>query len=308
MIAEFGVEPEVLAEWRHFQSLWGDFGVAQRRQIGLYPKKWKRETIDRAHALIREGRNTEMQVKKMVERMTGDGAKAKFRKTDCSDWNERPWLENAIEHRPTFDAIIAAAAPEGSGALVAGEFLRDEPPYAREPNVSIPRTVADLVGAAWPLIARAEAIVLVEPNFDPTEPRFLNPLIHLIERLQESGAQPKRFELHTCKFRRLPAGDRLSRVRHGNYRDRVSPHMPAGWKLDVCFWAETLPEHHLHARFVLTEVGGIHYDNGLDVGEPGSTTLISGLGEAAHREIFALYSLSGAAFRSDRDNESFAVT
>src|SRR6266511_1505014 len=188
MIAEFGVEPEVLAEWRHFYALWGDFGIAQRRQIGLYPKKWKQVTIDRARSLVRERRNTEMQVARMVERMTGAGATAKFRKTNCSDWHERPWLENAIEHRPHFDVIIAAAAPPGAGVLVAGEFLRDEPPYAREPNVFVPRSVAGLINAAGPLIASAKEVVLVDPNFDPIEPRFLDPLVHLLERLQESGA------------------------------------------------------------------------------------------------------------------------
>ena len=303
MIAEFGIEPEVLAEWRHFHALWGDFGIAQCRQIALYPKNWKRETMDRARALIREGRNTEMQVKKMEERLSGPGAKAKFQKTNCSDWKERTWVENAREHQPSFDAIVAKAAPPGSTVLVAGEFLRDEPPYARDPEVSILRTAVEIVGAAWPLVARAEVIVLVEPNFNPTEPRFIEPLVHLLEKLQSTGARPKRLELHTCKFSKG-----VSRVNAGNYRSYISPHLPAGWTLKVCFWAERKPEHHLHARFILTEIGALRYDNGLDVGESGSTTLVNGIGEAKHQEFFSLYSAEGTAFRSESENEVITVS
>lgn len=303
MIAEFGIEPEVLAEWRHFQALWGDFGIAQRRQIALYPKKWQRIAIDRARALILEGRNTEKQMKMIVERLSGPGAKAKFRKTDCSDWQERTWLENAQQHQPPFDAIVAKAAPPGSKVLVAGEFLRDEPPYARDPKVSILRTVGEIVGVAWSLVARAEVIVLVEPNFDPTAPRFFKPLVHLLEKLQSTGARPKRLEIHTCKFSKG-----VSRANAGNYRSSISPHLPAGWTLKVCFWAERRPEHHLHARFILTEIGALQYDNGLDVGESGSTTLVDGIPEAMHQEFFSHYSAEGAAFRSESENEVITVS
>jgi hypothetical protein len=239
----------------------------------------------------------------MEERLSGPDAKAKFRKTNCSDWKERAWLDNACEHLPSFDAIVATAAPMGTKVLVAGEFLRDEPPYARAPQISIPRTVSDIIGSAWPLVAQAEAIVLVEPNFNPTEPRFLEPLVHLLEQLHSAGAKPKRFEIHTCKFSKG-----ISRVNPVNYRSYISPHLPVGWTLKVCFWAERLPELHLHARFILTEIGGIQYYHGLDVGETGSTTLVSGLGEAEHQKRFSLYFTEGTAFRSESANETISIS
>ena len=51
MLSEFAVEPEVIGEWSNFQMLWGDFGIAQRRQIALFPTDWKKRVMDHARQL-----------------------------------------------------------------------------------------------------------------------------------------------------------------------------------------------------------------------------------------------------------------
>lgn len=301
MIAEFGVDPEVLAEWRHFRELWPDFGIEHHRQIALYPKKWKRVTIERAQSLIQEGINTDIQLAKMIERLSGEGSKAKFRKTNCADWQDAGWLVNAQNHQPAFDAIISTTAAVNGKVLVAGEFLRDEAPYAREKNFQVNRTASELVAIAWPLLESCREIILVEPNFDPTAKRFIDPLIELIELLQRRGIVPVRFELHTCKPK---CG---IQVLSKNYQSYVERHLPEKWSLDVCFWAEIQPHHQLHPRFILTEIGGLHYDYGLDTGDPGTTTLVTGLGDVSHRNFLALYSANGADFSSEKQNEKLTI-
>jgi len=307
MISEFAFEPEVMARWEHFKSFWGDFGIAQRRQLGCYPKQWKREVMDRARALVREKINTEMQVARMESKLSGPEAKPKFRKVNCSDWNaERAWLENTCAHEPAFEVIVAGSAASGASVVSASDLLRDEPPYARDPEVEIERTPDAIVRAVWPLLAQSTEIILVEPNFDPREPRFLGVVEKIVDAIHAQERIPRRFEIHTSKYRKTNGQTQL-RLQAHHFENTLSPILYAGWTVTVCCWAENRVQDYQHPRFILTEIGGIHIDWGLDAGEAGAMTIAKGLGENLHARYFPRYSSIGADFLGDRDNNSFVI-
>ena len=304
MIAVFGVEPEVMAHWQHFQKFYKDFGVEQRRFIARYPKKWKALVCDRARELVRLGQNTEMQAARMVERLAGDGSKFKFCKVPCADYEpDRDWLTNAVEHQPPFDAIVAAKSGLTDARVgVAEEVLMDEPPFHRERDLTIPRTAKAIIGTAERLLAAATQIVLVEPHFNPAEPRFVRPFVRLIEMLQEREGVPQRIELHTAKPLIF-----VPTAQEHNYRHAFEADLPTGWRLDVCFWAETAPEDAQHPRFILTELGGIRIDWGLDEGEPGSQTIASGVSDKLFADLFARYAATSPRFIADPANARITI-
>lgn len=299
MIAVFGIEPEVMAHWPQFQSLYEDFSVEQRRLIARYPKKWKALVCERARELVKLGHNKEIQVQRMVERLACDASRFKFCKEPCADYGpDRDWLTNAVEHLPAFDAIVTAHAGSAEPrALAADELLKHEPPYHREREMVIARTAAAIVGTVERLLPNAKEIVLVEPHFNPAEPRFLRPLVRLIETVQARGAAPQRIELHCVKpdhFR--------PEIQERNYRNAVLADLPSGWMLDVCFWAENTPEDAQHPRFILTDLGGVRIDWGLDEGPVGSTTIASGVSATLFAELFARYAATNPHFTTNPAN------
>ncbi len=308
MISEFAIEPEVMAQWANFRTLWGDFGIAQRRQVGLYPKKWKQAVMERARALTQEKINTEIQVAKMEARLSGIESKPKFRKTDCSDWEDaRPWLSNAVSHAPAFPAIVSGVDAGDERVINIDDLLRDEAPYFQSPEVQVERSAAAIIEMLWPLLAQSREIVLVDPNFDPREPRFVNVVEGIIDRLNSIGQIPKRFEVHTSKYSG-PRHQGNIQFQERHYRDGLGPILFGGWQLTVCCWAENAVGDYQHPRFVLTEIGGIHLDWGLDEGEAGTTTIAKGLGESFHGNCFKRYACSGEIFANDGDNTYFQIT
>lgn len=304
MIAVFGVEPEVMAHWQHFQKFYKDFGVDQRRLIARYPKKWKAIVCGRARELVHLGKNSEMQAARMVERLAGDGFRFKFCKVPCADYGpDRDWLTNAVEHQPPFDAILATnGGPSDARVGVADEMLMDEPPFHREREITIPRTAEAIVATTERLTAHARQIVLVEPHFNPVEPRFTRTLIRLIEALQARGVRPERLELHRTK-----PEDFRADVQQRNYQRALEVDLPKGWTLDVCFWAGSFPEDAQHPRFILTELGGVRIDWGLDEGPPGSTTIASGVSDTLFADLFARYVATGSRFTGDRANARITI-
>jgi hypothetical protein len=308
MISQVAVEPEVLGDWNNFQMLWGDFGVAQRRQIALFPKDWKQRVMQHAQQLAANSNIGEIKVASMGDRLFGPSAKPKFRKVNCSTWNSASsWLENSVENKPQFDAIVSSRPHPNKRVIAKTDLLKDEPPYHVSQDYYIERTASSIVDALWCLIEQSSEIILVEPNFDPLEPRFLSVLEMMIDRLHESNNRPKRFEIHTCKFRQKD-GSRIQRVHRANFENAISPILPSSWKVRICSWAENKIEDFQHPRFLLTEIGGIHVDWGLDAGEQGAKTLARGLGEETHESLFKKYSSTSDSFKSESENESFEIS
>ena len=308
MLSEFAVEPEVIGEWSNFQMLWGDFGIAQRRQIALFPTDWKKRVMDHARQLAASSEIGEIKVTSIEKRLLGLSAKPQFRKVNCSDWDpDLSWLENCLRHDPEFEAIVASCSHPNKRVVSKNDLLKDEPPYHRPTDYEIDRRPDSIVEALWSLLEQSKEIVLVEPNFDPAEPRFRGVLEIIIDRLHEAGKIPKRFEIHTSKYRQKD-GFRIPRVNQSNFGNTLSPILFSNWKLCICAWAENRVEDHQHPRFLLTEIGGIHIDWGLDSGEAGSRTLAKGLSEEVHQKLFSKYSAAGHAFSADSENESFLIT
>lgn len=312
MIAEFAIDPEVMARWDEFTKIWRDFGIAQRRQIGLYPKKWKRSVADRSQELVQSKINTEMQRARIIERLSGDAYKNRYKKVNCTDWlEEQSWLMNAMSHEPKFRAIVTRASIADDRVLDVNDMIGDcgdSGPYHLEPDDEINRSVDGILSAILPLLEQSDTVILVEPNFDPREIRFRNVMEAIIDSLNAIGKVPKRFELHTAKTKQID-GHVSNRFHDFHFTQNLGPLLRSGWSLKVGCWMETRVEDYLHPRFVITEVGAIHIDWGLDEGhQAGIKTIAKGLGDATHQRLWERFSVSSSAFLSDSENECIEVS
>jgi hypothetical protein len=257
LIKEFAIEPRVMATWTHFNSLWEDFGTGQGRLISKYPVLWKNKVDELAkqfsgpvHATAISSRIRRDEHKFLVTGRTYNGAEG--------------WLVNALSHMATepFHAVIACENPTGKGkVLVAGEFAKDEPPYKLVLEDFIPRKAPDLAGCAGLLLEHCEEVQFVDPHFDPSEPRFRNTFEAMMQ-LCNTGSI-KVLEIHREKPTPFIAG-----VQEAKYRRQLELLVPASTTLRVYFWSQNPGGLGLHPRFLLTDLGGIHFENGLDEGDP----------------------------------------
>ncbi len=290
LIKEFAIEPEVMATWQHFQSLWEDFGVAQGRLISKYPMMWKAKVDELArkfskpvHATAISARIRRDEHKFLVTGRTYSGADG--------------WLVNALRQMAIkpFHGVIASENLAGSKqVLVAGDFDKDEPPYKVMTEDFVPRKAADLAGCASLLLEHCEEIQLVDPHFDPSEPRFRNTFEAMLQ-FCNTGAL-KVLEVHREKPEPFIPG-----IQQANYRRQLKPLVPAKLTLRVFFWSQNPGGLGLHPRFLLTDIGGIHFENGLDEGGPGEKTLVKPLTHAVWQTCRAFYCKKSNAFALAQD-------
>ncbi|MGO8929682.1 MAG: hypothetical protein ACLQU3_22680 [Limisphaerales bacterium] len=285
LIKEFAIEPEVVAKWQHFRELWEDFGVAQGRLISKFPIMWKTRVDELATKLSKP-----VQAATISAKIRRD--EHKFLVTGRTYNGVEDWLVNALSHMATqpFHAVIASENPAGAKeVLVAGEFDKDEPPYKVVPEDFIPRKAPDLAACAGLLLEHCEELQFVDPHFNPSEPRFRNTFEAMLQ-LCNPGL------LKTLEIHREKPNPFISGVQEANYRHQLELLVPAGATLRVYFWSQSPGGLGLHPRFLLTDLGGVHFENGLDEGDPGEATLVKPLTHEVWQQCRALFCRQSAAF------------
>lgn len=280
MIADCAVDPDVMARWEFFQMLHADFGVGQGRLLCEFPTKWRKLVLERAIELEASGVNTARQAAMLVDQFQH----GTFRRGLVASGREYPagsrWSDAARTTRPAFDLIIHSDPPTSASELRVGEILRLNPPFARPRQAEVQRQAADLVACGWSCFRRAKEIAVIDPYFRPRDGKFGRVLGHFLARLEHECSPLKRLEVHT----KLPDYyDPL--IQRGNWTNWANEHLPSGWKLRVVHWNELETGGTLHARYILTDYGGLDYNWGIDE-DPGEQTQVSLLDDSFWERLY----------------------
>ena len=280
MIAECVVDPEMMAEWSHFQNLHADFGVGQGRLLCEFPSKWRKKVLEAVQKLEAEGRNTSLQTQKMIDHFQHGS----FRRSLVASCREFPdglsWPDAARSVKIPFDVILHREQPESTSELRCSDFLKTDAPFHRVRQVEVRRTAEELVDCGWQCFRRAKEIIIVDPYFRPNDADFGKVLGHFLKRMEREASPPKRLEVHT----ELPKhyDDRIQR---NNWNHWALEHLPNGWKLKVIHGDVLESGGTLHARYILTDFGGLDYNWGTDE-DPAEKTQVSLLDDAFWKILY----------------------
>ena len=153
----------------------------------------------------------------------------------------------------------------------------------------VPRSSKDLAACAGLLLANCEQLQLVDPHFNPSEPRYSNTFEAVLQAC--STGYLKAIEIHREKP--VPF---MPDIQQANYHHRLAALLPAALTLKVFFWSQMPGGLGMHPRFLLTDLGGMHFENGLDEGEPGEKTLVKPLTHETWQQCRTFYSATSGTF------------
>jgi len=299
MLHEFALEPAVLSTWDNFRYFIDRVGVEHGRLIAQFPKRWKRLVYE----AMSEFRGTKRMavVEERLRRL--DPAIARSRRPyDAS----REWLDNAeTQHNGEnpFQAIVARTNPRNHEAvLIAEEVSDDTPRWAVLREQKVPRRAADLAAAASRLITSSREILLVDPHFNPWEARWRQAFEAICAVIASATQSPTRIELHVTAWKPsgMPKWDVDEFCRECTRRLRTA--VPVGLGLRIAIWKQKAGGERIHARYILTERGGIRFEGGLDPGNDGETTDASLLTQQLYDARWADYHNETTTFDLQREH------
>lgn len=251
MFHEFALDPEVLKTWPAFRYLTDQFGMSHGRLISRFPNKWKKAVYEACESAspidksrIEEG------LRRIDPKLYASG-----REYDSAC----QWIVNAsrshAEH--PFRAIITTAERSGANGATDHESISDNTECWLPGLAPVRRQAAEMAAAAEKLLKSSAEIIFVDQHFSCAA-RHGRPLAAFLE-VALQGAVIKRLEYHVgCNNKSADwFREALGRqVKHLN--------LPAGIPLTFYRWNEKPGGEEFHARYILTELGGLRFDVGLD--------------------------------------------
>lgn len=287
MFREIAIEPEVMAHWEWFLKLYDKFGYHEGMLIADFPTSWRREVIERANELVREGVNQEIKVRSMVSRLQLDSFKAGLYSSGRQPGEHASWLDKAKNQNPPFDAIVACVTGEClPPVVVAKDFFWEDPLLMAKRQNRIARNATCLVGAAEKLLRQAKEIRFVDRFFNPKKPEKRNPFVRLVDYLHECNPEARRLQIYTQLV--------LEEATPDDYNRFLEHELPTGFSLEVFFLEKLEQGENLHPRFLMADIGGLQYDHGLDEGD--GTCVVNVLEKDFKERLWEEYSPDSKVF------------
>ena len=162
-------------------------------------------------------------------------------------------------------------------------------------GVPIQRQAREMADCVAPMLRCATRILFVDPHFDPYKERYRQPLGEFLRHVDRKRG-PITIELHAGRRRQHDPPEAAVRFREQcqRYLPRI---IPEGLELTVHYWKERLGGKELHNRFILTDIGGVSFQHGLDCDLGGrSDDIISRLDARSYSREWNDYAGPGFAF------------
>ena len=269
MLYEYAVEPETIAKnWDTCRYLAEKFGYDRGRLLSLFPKKWLRLADDSAMNLRPIERH------KIVEKLRELKNHASIKSNRPYDNRIDSWLENALlQHQnDPFHAIIAATNPRNENFVLPANDLDENHPLMAVPHeCRVKRDIDSLSAALRQLLRIGSRLVFVDPFFDPFKTNYKRIFFRCLSIVKSMNPKAD------CEIHYRYSDDRkltnveLERNANTLFKDVV----PEGMSVRIFCWREKEGGEDFHARFLLTDRGGIRLDAGFDpTGDHQTTDLV----------------------------------
>ncbi len=254
MFHEYAVEPQVIgSSWQTCRYVIEKFGFDKGRLISEFPKSWLREVYDATLNL------PDVEKKRVVEVLTL--AKQKLIRSG-RPYNPASgdWLYNALtEHgRLPFKGIIAHQnSANSSDVLIAEDLDERSPQMIVATSLAVPRDAVSIAAALSGFLVHGSRIVFVDPYFDLFNQKYKSTLKQclLLAKTRNLGAD---YEIHYRYHEGKVEPSDIER----NVASAFGGLIPSGMKIKVFCWAQKDDGEDFHARYLLTDRGGIGVDAG----------------------------------------------
>jgi len=324
VIFDFALEPELVASWHDRRVAYpflSQIGPGQRRVACAFPSaSWRNLVMDAVRAKFPEPMYSESQtarrnVDALLRHLHETGTRRNGRIGEGESWLIAAIREHG--YFPFGGIVVRTSATREPYLVVADRVGEEDFPAWTPPAPPVARRPGDLANALAPILRCAAQLRFVDPHFDAGVDAFLEPMrAYLLAAQNRRSVGELQIQIHFAVSRedvgqlarirsQRVTEDEAATIRLDACERRLKPILRPGVTLLVFAWGEGPRGQKMHNRYVLTEVGGIAVQHGLDRSAAPETDDLTVLSKEQYEERWAEYSAAGAPYRPIR-NCSFA--
>ena len=298
MIYEYAIEPEVLVAWVRTRLacryIYDNFGLGKPRLMAEFPKfkNWRKQMRQAAISL------SDIELLKLEELFKHLKEVQIKRLSDGYDGTET-WLINAEKENAVhpFRAILATENPKHSPHVLENNRLGDwsDAFWAAKQGVSVKRQAQYMADAIAPMLQICQKVVFVDPYFGPGKVKCTKPLQAFITEYLRF--KPEEcvccIEMHcSADYPNTPPLDFFK----NECLAKLPKFIPKSVQLIIKRWNQRNQGEKLHNRYVLTDLGGVIFNIGLDQGAEGETDDVTLMTREQYQIRWRQYASDNPAF------------
>ncbi|MCX6153185.1 MAG: hypothetical protein NT007_03385 [Candidatus Kapabacteria bacterium] len=260
MIKEFAIEPEFFQSWERIRYIDEKFGASNGRLISKYPGNWIElvyENLNDFPPMLKKRCEVKLGLMKTNKKIVNS-----FRQFN----REKSWINNAVEihYLKPFNGIIGLLNQNNVSYVLTNEDLDEENEIFRvNKSMQILREPSTIADSIMPLLLHSKDIIFIDPHFEKLKPRHIRPLLEIIDRLARLSTKNQ----YSIKY--FTGNSVEKTVFCHNLKNYLEIKLPINSELKIC----RCPIDIMHNRFVLTDIGGISFSQGLDDNDSGHSVL-----------------------------------
>jgi len=318
VIYDFALEPELVATWwdpKVWYPVRSQMGLGTRRVPCIFPSaSWKKLVMGALQKSIPEEEMARWQSarKKMDILLQHLHQNAARRSGRCAETES--WLDAAVREHEEFPfggILVGTTGLVHTHVVAVDKLADDEHPAWSPPAPPVVRQALQLAAALAPLLRSAHELRFVDPYFDADDPTFFEPMKAYLEvaqkrrtvgdlRIQihftigsQQVAQQSRIE------RTLLNDETVARERLASAERKLSPVLDRRVAARVFAWGRDASGQGMHNRYVLSDLGGVAVQTGLDQDSRGSrrTDDLTVLSKEQYGARWAEFAPEGTTYR-----------
>lgn len=267
MIYEYAIDPEIAVSWgkdrAEYRYFMEKFGLGTPRIMSEFPKfkNWRKQF--RQAAMGADETNELPRITALFQILT----ERRICREGYNYDGTISWLENAeMENmREEFHAVLSSKNPRNNSKVLTHDSLESSPLWSVKRQDYCERKAANLARLMSAILSNSSEVHFIDPHFGPENARHRKPIEACLEIIaQNRSCRPsiEKITLHTSIKSTLDFFRKAC-------EEKLCPRLPKGVSLILQRWDERPGGEKLHNRYVLTDIGGVKIDPGLDTGDQG---------------------------------------
>lgn len=295
MLHEYAIEPESLTQFETCRYILEKMGISNGRYIANFPINWYDTVITACKNDPECMPITQSKIMILVSKVRKSILNRYYRYYDeTTDWLSS--AEYGHTQQP-FHAILSRRNPRNHGCVLCVNEITESaenPLWTVSREKRVTRTTAELLDAASPFLEMAKEIVFVDGHFKPDDTRYQNTTKAFLAAIRDANNPIRRLEYHTRGDRR---DDPLAEF--NDFRSSCEHNFlgigPKNIPLKIYRWDQRTGGKRMHARYLLTDIGGLRFEYGMDEaydvknGRTGQETDITLLDENLYFDTWNLF-------------------
>ena len=268
MIYEYAIEPALAVAWgkqqNEFEYYYEKFGLGQPKIMSEFPKfkNWRKQFKQAAAGAqdFEIQRITALFSLLIERRVHRDG----FSYDGTVSWLENAEMEN---DRCPFHAVLSSENPRKHKRVLSHLLVKNHILWKTEEQDYCPRISHNMAQLVSPILSNCLELYFIDPHFGPENPRHRRPLEAFLNEVAVNRFGkflPKSIEIHT-------SNKANSVFFKDTCQEKLPKLIPSGYRVRLKRWVERPGGEKFHQRFILTDIGGVEVDPGLDDGNEGES-------------------------------------